>query len=273
MKEWDLIVEEKPLPGSQNMARDEFLFRSLQASSPTSVRFYQWARPTVSVGYSQTIDKVVRLEFCRQHGVDIVRRITGGKLVLHHREITYCVCSSDTDVFSSSLTESYRAISLALIQGLAEMGLEARLAGQAPLFYRKGHLPCFSFPAADEVEIRGCKVIGSAQKRVGSTFLQHGSILLEDDADLLRRVVATFERIGQLRMISLSEALGRKVDFGWAVERLKRGFEKYFGIQFRPRVFSAEELRIIDEIARKKYAAEDWTLRRLDKAVDFFEPR
>jgi lipoyl(octanoyl) transferase len=95
MKTWSLIVEPKPLPGSRNMAVDEHLFRLAMAEPRTFLRFYQWQRPTASLGYSQDPDKVVDLDFCRRNGVDVVRRMTGGKLVLHHREVTYAVASSD----------------------------------------------------------------------------------------------------------------------------------------------------------------------------------
>ncbi|MDH7512242.1 MAG: lipoate--protein ligase family protein [Clostridiales bacterium] len=259
MKTWDLIVDKIPLPGALNMAVDEYLFLSLGSEPQTHVRFYQWERPTVSVGYSQVADKVINLDSCRKQGIDIVRRMTGGKLVLHHREVTYSISSSDSEVFSSTLAGSYRLISHALISGLKEMGLQARLAGPAPSFYGEGNFPCFSYPARDEVEIDGKKIIGSAQKRVGQKFLQHGSILLENEEELLRQVLAPRERIGRLRMVSLSEALGRPVSFDWAVERLKRGIANYFGITFMPKTFAPEEMGIIEDIERTKYGTAEWT--------------
>jgi len=260
MREWNLIVEKRPLPGPLNMAVDEYLFGSLGPDPHTHVRFYEWERPTVSLGYSQVTEKVINLDFCRRHGIDVVRRTTGGKLVLHHREVTYSMCSSEVEVFSSTLAQSYRLISLALIRGLREMGLQARLAGPAPSFYGRGNLPCFSYPARDEIEIDGKKIVGSAQKRVGPKFLQHGSILLENEEELLRQVLAPSEKIGRLRLVSLSEALGRAVGFDWAVERLKRGIAGYFGIRFKPKIFTPEELEIIKDIQRTKYGTEEWTL-------------
>jgi lipoate-protein ligase A len=260
MREWNLIVEKSPLPGPLNMAVDEFLFFSLGPEPQTHVRFYQWERPTVSLGYSQVAEKVIDLDSCRRQGIDVVRRTTGGKLVLHHQEVTYSICSSDVEVFSSTLTESYRLISCALISGLKEMGLSARLAGPAPSFYGQGNLPCFSYPARDEIEINGKKIIGSAQKRVGPKFLQHGSILLENEEELLRQVLAPSEKIGQLKMVSLSEALGRTVSFDWAVERLIRGIASFFRITFKPKILTPEELEVIEDIQRTKYGTEEWTL-------------
>ncbi len=271
MRNWNLIIENLPLPGPWNMAVDEYFFLSLGPEPQTHVRFYQWERPTVSLGCSQVAEKIVDLDSCRRKGIDVVRRMTGGKLVLHHREVTYSICSSDVEVFSSTLAQSYRLISHALISGLKEMGLKARLAGPAPSFYGEGNFPCFSYPARDEVEIDGKKIIGSAQKRVGQKFLQHGSILLENEEELLRQALAPSEKIGRLRMVSLSEALGRPVSFDWAVDRLRRGIAGYFGITFNPKSFAPEETRIIEEIERTKYGTEEWTFgkRRAQRDLEY----
>ncbi|MCK7476598.1 MAG: lipoate--protein ligase family protein [Candidatus Moduliflexus flocculans] len=208
MSTWHLIVEPAPLPGSWNMAVDEHLYRLAERSPRTFLRFYQWERPTASLGYSQEADKVVDTAFCAAHGIDIVRRMTGGKLVLHHREVTYSVASSDAAVFTETLRESYRLISRALLGGLAILGVAARLAETSPPAYIKGTMPCFAFPARDEIEIGGRKIVGSAQKRTGDVFLQHGSIPLEKDEALLAAVSAPGETAESQGMTSLSEALG-----------------------------------------------------------------
>ncbi|MGB6865586.1 MAG: hypothetical protein WBE11_07820, partial [Candidatus Aminicenantaceae bacterium] len=77
MKEWDLIIDDTPLDGSWNMAVDEYLFQSLTEEPQTIVRFYAWKNPTVSLGYSQKVLEVADVEFCKKHGIDIVRRMTG----------------------------------------------------------------------------------------------------------------------------------------------------------------------------------------------------
>jgi lipoyl(octanoyl) transferase len=94
MKEWDLIVDNTPLEGAWNMAVDEYLFRSVQECNRTFLRFYMWKRPTLSLGNSQKFENVVDPEACQKLRIDVVRRITGGKLVLHFKELTYCLCSS-----------------------------------------------------------------------------------------------------------------------------------------------------------------------------------
>jgi len=164
---WFLIIDKSPLPGSLNMAVDDYLFRNLDENPQTFVRFYRWERPTVSLGYSQRIHRVADIDFCQQNGIDIVRRMTGGKLVLHHKEVTYSICSSDSQTFPPTVGESYKLVSEALMRGLEKMGLKAYLADSPPDFYARGNLPCFSYPARNEIELMGKKIIGSAQKRIG----------------------------------------------------------------------------------------------------------
>jgi len=246
------------------MAVDEHLFRILSNGPQTSVRFYQWERPTASLGYGQNPAKVVDLEFCRSNGVDVVRRITGGKLVLHHREVTYSVVSSDAETFTGTLGGSYKLISRGLMKGLDAMGLSAVLAGKAPPSYARGTMPCFSHPAQDEVELDGRKIIGSAQKRIGDRFLQHGSIPLHGEEDLLKAVSFLRNDPSRIRMTSLSEALGRPVGFDETVEQLTEGLATFFQIDFEPIVFGPKDRADIESLCRRKYATEEWTLNGRD---------
>jgi lipoate-protein ligase A len=258
-KEWKLILDKKPLPGSLNMAVDEFLFRSLGDDPQTYIRFYTWERPTASLGYSQNIRKVVDVEYCKKNGIDIVRRMTGGKLVLHHKEVTYSLCSSDSQRFTSTLMDSYRLISEALMRGFMKMGLKPLLADAPPDSYVRGNLPCFSYPARDEIEVQGKKIVGSAQKRTGSKFIQHGSIPLEEDERLLKSVSALERSENKVRMISLSQALGKKVLFDWAVKHLLSGISEFFRVSLTPKIFNTGEKELISRIQEERYSSHDWT--------------
>lgn len=260
MKECYLLIDRIPLKGSLNMAIDEFLFNSLGNEPQTCVRFYQWEKPTASLGYSQSVSKVIDLEFCQSHGIDVVRRITGGKLVLHHQEVTYSVCSSDTQLFTSTLKGSYRLISQALVRGMEKMGLKPCLAEKSPSFYARSTMPCFSHPAPNEIEIEGKKIVGSAQKRMGRKFLQHGSIPLWHDKKLLRSVALFKEKNVEVMMTSLSETLGQKVDFKWAVDRLVAGISEFFKVSFRAKILNSQEMHHIFKIQKEKYESKDWIL-------------
>lgn len=258
-KKWYLTVDRVPQKGSWNMAVDDYLFQSLGEKSVTYLRFYRWNKPTVSIGYSQKVDKVVDKEFCIANGIELVRRITGGKLVLHHKEITYSVCSSDTGIFSDKLMDSYRLISEALNAGLQTMGIVSQLAKNTPSGYVRGVFPCFSSPARNEIETGGRKIIGSAQKRSGKKFIQHGSIPIEKDEALLKSVSFSDRKDTTIKMTSLREALGREVDFEWAVDYFLAGISDYFGIQFVPKTFSDEEKTAIRIIQKERYDNPEWT--------------
>jgi len=259
---WSLIVEPVPLPGARNMAVDERLFRLAMAEPRTFLRFYQWERPTASLGYSQDPDKVVDLDFCRRNGVDVVRRMTGGKLVLHHREVTYAVASSDAALFTETVRDSYRLISRALLTGLGLMGLAAQMAEAAPPSYARGTMPCFAHAARDEIEIGGRKIVGSAQKRTGPAFLQHGSVPVEKDETLLAAVSRPGESEPGQGMTSLSEAAGRPVDFASAVTALSRGFAEFFGVSLAPFVLGPDDRAAVAALQASRYGADDWTLGR-----------
>ncbi|MBN1222539.1 MAG: lipoate--protein ligase family protein [Candidatus Aminicenantes bacterium] len=260
MTEWDLIVDAEPGEGSWNMAVDEFLFESIRReTSKTVLRFYAWRRPTASIGYSQKIDKVVDTSFCNKNGIDIVRRLTGGKLVLHHREVTYSLSSCDLKSFSPTVSESYKRISEAMMLGLKKMGLSPILADKTPQDYIRGHLPCFSRPARDEVMIAGGKIIGSAQKRIGPCFLQHGSIPLEENEKLLASVSSIAAGSDNLSMTSLCRAIGKRITFDRAVEMLAEGISEYFEVRLKKRTLSLAEQKSIRKIQRERYANPDWT--------------
>jgi len=243
------------------MAVDEHLFRLAGDSPRTFLRFYRWERPTASLGYSQEASRVIDVEFCRSHGIDIVRRMTGGKLVLHDREVTYSVASADTSIFTETLRDSYRLISQALLKGLERLGVSARLAEASPPAYIKGTMPCFAFPARDEIEIGGRKIVGSAQKRTGPLFLQHGSVPLEKDEALLAAVSRPGESSESLGMTSLSEALGRPVDFDAAVGPLVQGFADLFGVGFERFALGPGDLEAVRALEASRYASDAWTFR------------
>ncbi len=261
-KTWSLIVDPVPLRGSLNMAADEYLFNSVRKVNRTFLRFYQWKKPTVSLSYGQEAARAADLDFCRANGIDMVRRMTGGKVVLHLRELTYSLASSDTETFTPNLPESYKLISLALIEGFSLMGLSARLATTTPPAYVRGTMPCFAFPARGEVETGGRKIVGSAQKRTGASFIQHGSVPLDKDEALLKAVARLDTRGSRIRMTSLSETLGRPAAFDWAASRFALGFSKFFGVKLDPLTFNKKAWQEISEIEAERYGNDAWTLRR-----------
>ena len=192
------------------MAIDEALLRRAQRTGETVYRLYSWSPPTVSLGRNQTARGRYDLGLARARGVHFVRRPTGGRAILHHREITYSV-AAPVAAFGT-LGESYRAINRLLVEALRLHGVAAREAEAPERTPIPGTTPCFEAPAAGEL-VAGSgtgarKLVGSAQVREGDAFLQHGSILVDDDQQLLANLAT---REPSTSPATLRELTGREV--------------------------------------------------------------
>lgn len=219
---WRLLIE-GDLPGSLNMARDISILESVAAGkSEPLLRLYGWSPPCLSLGKHQTID-AVDLGFCEEHGVDVVRRPTGGRAVLHHLELTYSLISPlGRGNLPGSARRAYVTLCSALVNACDELGVSAGMTGDEAnrdLPSPRSTIPCFKAPAGGEVMASGRKLIGSALRAHGGTILQHGSILLDWDGALqagsmgldsdasLRPFVTTFaDQLEQLPPRSTLEA-------------------------------------------------------------------
>ena len=173
------------------MAIDEVLLRRAAATGEAVFRAYAWEGPTLSLGRNQPARDEYAAGALREHGVSVVRRLTGGRAVLHHREVTYSVTAPYAP--GSALRDEYSRINEILVEGLRALGVDAAIAipsGRAPL---PSTAPCFEEPTEGELVLGGRKLVGSAQYREGGALLQHGSILVDDDqllvAALLREPV------------------------------------------------------------------------------------
>ena len=266
MTEWRILPFERAA-AAKNMAIDEAVFRkNIRGESPPTLRFYGWRSPALSIGYFQDYRKEVDEEACRKFGVEVVRRPTGGKAVLHERELTYAVVAgADTGLFPPDILKTYLVIGRCLAEGLAGVGIRAEMKedGRRP---PDGALPsaCFSFPSRYELLVGDRKICGSAQMRSQGAFLQHGSLLtafdplrtcevmlphrrLEEEADLLRNAVT-----------SVGEQAGPALDEEGLRRALREGFERTLGIRLRDGMLTPGEQALRDELVEKKYGREEW---------------
>ena len=112
-----------------NMAIDEVLLESVAtgASAPV-LRLYRWQPATLTLGYAQSIHKDIDRDLCLSHGIDVVRRSTGGRAVLHDREMTYAVMAPfSSGVFGATVLDCYRVIAEVLQETLVRLGLSPEL--------------------------------------------------------------------------------------------------------------------------------------------------
>lgn len=260
MPAWRLLVTE-PVDGATNMAIDEALWRGRQTgTSPPTIRFFAWAPPTVSLGYGQPLDESVDVAACRRLGVGLVRRPTGGSAIYHdgpERELTYSVVADATDLGGSAdLLETYRWIAVALLRGLRALGAAAEIVvvpeseGPTPAF-------CFARTGRYEIEIGGRKIVGSAQRRQGACFLQHGAVLLGVDEARLRAVFPT-TRDPLATMTTLEAALGHRPKFEDVAAALERAFEEEHGLTLRPGGLEADEMARVEALVVEKYGTDAW---------------
>jgi lipoate-protein ligase A len=252
---WRLVVTEA-CDGATNMAIDEALWRGRQAgSSPPTLRFFAWAPPTVSLGYGQRLDRQVDVEACRRLGVGVVRRPTGGSALYHdgpERELTYSVSATAEDLgVSADLLDTYRWIGRALVRGLEALGAAAEMVptgrglGRDPAF-------CFARTAAFEIEVGGKKLVGSAQRRQGTSFLQHGAILLAVDAPRLGALFPT-TRDPLASLTTLEAATGRQPTFEEVAAALRTAFEVEHGLRLVPGGLTDEETARVERLVSDRY--------------------
>ena len=258
--DWRLLVTEAS-DGATNMGIDEALWQSRQTGEePPTLRFFGWDPPTVSLGYGQALDDAVSVDAARRLGVGMVRRPTGGSAIYHdgpERELTYTVVATNDDLgVTTDLLEAYRWIARALARGLRALGAPVeiigipRLKGQTPAF-------CFARTGRYEIEIGGRKLVGSAQRRRGRCFLQHGSVLLGADEPRLRALFpTTADPLASLT--TLEEALGRRPTFDEVAGALAAAFEAEHGLVLRPGGLSEAEQAHVARLAAEKYASPAW---------------
>ncbi len=259
------LLDTGAAPGEFNLALDEALFSLAgQNGTPPTVRFYRWSPPAVSVGYFQRWEDQIDAEACERAGFRVLRRITGGRAVLHRDEVTYSVVCPDSEgLFGRGLRRAYNGIARALAAGLRRVGIDAEVApparkGQGRLDAR--HPSCFAATAGSEISVGGRKLVGSAQKRQGGSMLQHGSILLAGHGDEFEAILKPRRRSGDPAppMTSLEDVLGFRPEPSAVVASLVEGFEDAWGTTLLGGVLTGREKDLAEGLVRSKYTAADW---------------
>lgn len=170
------------------MALDDVLARNFaDGATPPVFRIYQWLSPAITVGFSQRPAAIIDLAKCAADGIEVTRRLTGGRAVFHVNEIGYTVVGSTSDpVFGGGIMETYRIINTGISNAFRAAGVQARMQNNAterlvPAEYRRT-APCFASPTKFELTRGGRKMAAGAQRRFKGIFLQQGSIRLGSGA-------------------------------------------------------------------------------------------
>ena len=246
-----------PRAGAENMARDSGLMDRARETGESVFSVYSWARPTLSFGRNQTARGHYDLSEIARRGIGLVRRPTGGRALLHHREVTYSVTSPVSP--DETLTDAYHRINRILLRGLGKLGVAAREStSTGPV--QPGLLPCFAIPAEGELIAGGSKLVGSAQVREDEALLQHGSILIENDQPLISELALDPPPGEVPPAATLAAALGRAPGIQEVAEAM---FAALGEIETAP-VLPIDESEISEYTSRHiaHYENELWTWRR-----------
>jgi lipoate-protein ligase A len=239
--------------GRFNMALDSLLANQQHLDRPV-LRLYRWQPFAISLGYHQRADEVDRVA-CHRAGIDVVRRPTGGRAILHAEEITYCVVIPDWHpLFDRSTRAAHTAISHALLNGLSRLRLPVSLTArerQVPRGVLRNKFACFASTARHEIQCNNRKLVGSAQRRFASAILQHGSIMTGNQhLDLLdflnmsdADTIAAAKKDLRAATVSLTELLGRSVPYEDLKQALLAGFRETFKIAFEHQPLTSVELQ------------------------------
>jgi lipoyl(octanoyl) transferase len=178
-----VLIRSGAADADRNMALDEAMLATAMETQATLVRLYRWSTASVSFGRNQRSTGIYDPERLASRGVPAVRRLTGGRALLHGRELTYAVAAPVRD--GDTLRSGYDAINDLLLAALQSLGVPAVRAVPTVRLASPGLAPCFEQPARGEIVVDGRKLVGSAQHREAGAFLQHGSILLANDQGML----------------------------------------------------------------------------------------
>jgi len=243
-----------------NMAVDEAIATArIEGLVPNTLRFYQWKPSAVSIGRFQDVFKEVHVDNCRRHGVDVVRRITGGGTVYHDSqgEVTYSVVVREEDLGTKDVYTAYNTICNGLIEAARILGINADFNPGDP-------------KNCPNIAINGKKISGSAQFHRGGVLLQHGTFLLDVDLDKMftflrvpwAKTASDVVCVAREKLTSIKDERAEAVTTEESCQALKRGFEKALDTEFgKEEALTPQEQKLAEKLRVEKYANNDWNLK------------
>ncbi len=252
-----------------NMALDEALVRAVHDhTTPPSIRVYEWHPRAITCGYSQDVGSMIDLARCTAEGVDVTRRLTGGRAVFHDDELGYSVVGLvDDPRFGGSIRDTFQSIGRVLVSGLNALDIPAELSRGERTGGSSGRsLPCFLTTARYEITVDGHKIVGSAQCRFAGVFLQQGSILTGPGQDRLLKYLINpglpvrdrGKHVGR-RFYTLSGMTGNTAR-ATLKETLFTSFDAAVGGHCERVSPTQAELDDTERFIRERYASKGWIL-------------
>ncbi|MDH5375567.1 MAG: lipoate--protein ligase family protein [Candidatus Bathyarchaeota archaeon] len=239
-----------------NMAIDEAILRArIENLVPNTIRFYRWNPSTVSIGRFQSIENEVQLDNCRVHGVNVVRRITGGGTVYHDTEdeITHSVITNKKDLEAPDITAVYAKIYSGLAEAFKILGVNVD--------FDKGDVK-----TCPNLMVDGRKISGSAQSHKKGAVLQHGTLLVDVDLEKMftflrvpwAKTRMEVVNVGKRKITSIKKELGRDTSIEEVNNALIDGFQKALNIKLVEGELTLYEGELAKKLHKEKYATDEW---------------
>jgi lipoate-protein ligase A len=264
---WRLLVQGDPAHGAWNMAADEAILEAVgRGDSLPTLRLYAWEPACLSLGYAQPISDV-DIPRLQRRGWEVVRRLTGGRAVLHTDEITYSVIAPLSEPrVAGTVLEAYSRLAVALVETLRLINLPVEVQERAGTDNKIPNPVCFEVPSTSEITVGGKKLVGSAQARRREGILQHGSLPLTGDLGRILEVLVYPNEETRLRAArqlleratTVESALGRLVTWDEAAGAFSAAFRSALAMSLEPGELSLQEKARARELAAGKYASTDW---------------
>ncbi|UCE16605.1 MAG: lipoate--protein ligase family protein [Candidatus Bathyarchaeota archaeon] len=243
-----------------NMAIDEAILRArIEEIVPNTIRFYKWKPSAVSIGRFQDIFKEVHVENCKKHGVDVVRRISGGGAVYHDcdGEVTYSVVVNEKDLGSKDVVTAYHLICNGLVEAAQTLGVRADFNLGDP-------------KRCPNITISERKISGSSQSRKRGVLLQHGSFLLDIDLEKMftflrvpwAQTLTDVLHIARKRLTSIKHELRSSIPTDEADQALITGFQKALNIKLTEGELTSYERNLTEKLRREKFTTDNWNINR-----------
>lgn len=268
MRETWALLDSGHHDAATNMAIDEALLHWHSKNMiPPTIRFYGWKYPSLSVGHFQNVQKAIDFDGIEKHQCDFVRRLTGGSAVLHDDEMTYSIIVHESHPkIPHSINKAYYILSQGLLEGYQLLGVHADFAIPERELASDRSAVCFEKPAIYEMVVDGKKISGNAQTRKQGVLLQHGSIPMSFDADMLFDLFLFSSEEKRQRQkeaftskaMSINDIKGKLHTYETMRDAFLQGFQKSLNIDTEPLTLTAEQWQYIDYLIETKYRTEAW---------------
>ncbi|MBU4304360.1 MAG: lipoate--protein ligase family protein [Candidatus Omnitrophica bacterium] len=254
------------------MAVDEAILTAYDCriTSLPTLRIYGWNPAGISLGYFQRTEDVLNRPDCGKEMIPVVRRMTGGEAIFHANEVTYSIsCRTGDLALSRSVKESFKILTSFIILAYKTLGLDAFFFSDTPEQKpEKGDCFCFANREHFDISVQGRKIGGNAQKRIKQCIFQHGSIPLRIDTDMIHLLFRANAGDLKQRMISLEEALNRKVSSLECSTAMIMAFEKAFSVRLVEQGLTSWEKDCAQRLVKEKYSSRAWNYARNSAAKE-----